>query len=307
MILARDGYGSNFNLITIENNTLIKQSLNEYGHSKLKTEIRFYKYLQEMQIQFKMPKIFLLDEINNVIKMEYLHNYIELYKIYSTLSYSVQQEILNKIYDYLHIIHTHSCIISKEQFYDDVINETQNKINARMACVKNIINKYSFVTNVNNIKLKTLDEIKIKINSNVMNYLNKLDKYEYSIIHGDCQFNNILINVERDDIIFIDPRGYFGDTPIFGLKEYDIAKIYFALSGYGKFDCSRIYELNIENDNIDVDLDIQFDIEKLIKQPFIASLMVSIWLGNSHMFINNELKCITSYFISILFGSICLF
>ena len=307
MILERDGYGSNFNLITIEDDILIKQSLNEYGHSKLKTETQFYKYLQEMQIQFKMPKIILLDEINNVIKMEYMHNYIELYKIYGSLTYNTQQDILNKIYDYLNTLHLHVHAVSKTQLYSDVINETQIKINGRITTVKHIIDKYSFITHVNNIKLKTLGEIKMKINSNVMNYLNKLDKYEYTIIHGDCQFNNILINVETQDIIFIDPRGYFGDTSIFGLKEYDIAKIYFALSGYGKFDCSSIYELNIENNNINIDLDIQFDIEILIKQPFIASLMASIWLGNSHMFINNEAKCITSYFISILFGSIYLF
>lgn len=307
MILARDGYGSNFNLITIDSGMLIKQSLNEYGHSKLKTESRFYKYLQEMQIAFKMPKIILLDEINNVIKMEYLHNYIELYKIYGTLSYHAQEKILNNIYDNLHALHLHVCSVSKNQLYRDVINETTHKINGRISSVKHIIDKYSFITHVNNIKLKSLDEIKMKINSNVMNYLNSLDKYEYSVIHGDCQFNNILINVATDDIIFIDPRGYFGDTCIFGIKEYDIAKVYFALSGYGKFDSSIINNLNIENDNINIPLDIQVDIDNLIKQPFITSLMISIWLGNSHMFINNELKCITSYFISILFGSICLF
>ena len=236
-----------------------------------------------------------------------LVKYVELYKIYGTLSNTAQKEILNKIYDNLKSLHLHVMLVSMSQFYEDVINETQNKINTRLATVKHIIDKYSFIAKVNNIKLKTLDEIKIKINSNVMNYLNKLDKYEYSIIHGDCQFNNILINVETHDIIFIDPRGYFGDTPIFGLKEYDIAKIYFALSGYGKFDSNSIDLLNIENDNINIDLDIQFDIQNLIKKPFIAALMVSIWIGNSHMFINNELKCITSYFISILFGSICLF
>ena len=224
------------------------------------------------------------------------------------MSNNTQEEVLNKVYKYLNILHSHTCSVSKDQFYRDVINETQHKINNRMLSVHHIIDKYSFIANVNNIKVKSLDEIKMKINSNIINYLNKLDKYEYSIIHGDCQFNNILINTITNDIMFIDPRGYFGDTQIFGLKEYDIAKIYFALSGYGKFDSELIINtLNIENDNITISLDIQFDINMLIKTPLIASLMVSIWLGNSHMFINNEAKCITSYFISILFGSIYLF
>jgi len=307
MILVRDGYGSKFNLITIHGETLIKHSVNEYGHAKLKTEIEFYKYLKLTSIQFKTPTIIKLDELNNEIHMEYLHNYTELYTIYRTLSPESQQHILNKIYHFLNEIHLYTHIVSKEQFYSDVINETQHKINSRMLSVEHIINKYSFITKVNNIQLKTLDEIKSKIKSNVNNYLNKLDKYEYCVIHGDCQFNNILINTTTDDIMFIDPRGYFGDTRIFGLKEYDIAKIYFALSGYGTFDSNIINKLCIENDNINILLDNHIDTEILIKNQFMSSLMVSIWLGNSHMFINNELKCITSYFISILLGSMLLF
>ena len=44
---------------------------------------------------------------------------------------------------------------------------------------------------------------------------------------------------------FIDPRGIFGETLLFGLKEYDYAKFLFGLSGYSKFDNMNIKNLKL--------------------------------------------------------------
>ena len=87
----------------------------------------------------------------------------------------------------------------------------------------------------NNIKIKTFDEILSIIEVNVLEYIKSKSNYTYSLIHGDCQFSNILIH-KNNDIKFIDPRGYFGNTMLFGIPEYDIAKVFFALSGYDHFD-----------------------------------------------------------------------
>ena len=38
--------------------------------------------------------------------------------------------------------------------------------------------------------------------------------------------------IRDNEIIFIDPRGYFGNTKLYGLKQYDFAKLLFGLSGY---------------------------------------------------------------------------
>lgn len=50
---------------------------------------------------------------------------------------------------------------------------------------------------------------------------------EYKLIHGDCNFSNMLIDPTRQEggVSFIDPRGYFGNTSIYGLPDYDVAKV----------------------------------------------------------------------------------
>jgi hypothetical protein len=77
-----------------------------------------------------------------------------------------------------------------------------------------------------------------------------------------------------------------------------MAKICFALSGYDLFDNSSIKKLNINNNSIDIDIDILYD-SYINKQSIIVkTLMCAIWLGNSHIFLDDETKCITSHFIA---------
>ena len=121
--------------------------------------------------------------------------------------------------------------------------------------------------------------------------------YEYGIIHGDCQFNNILIN-KKGELKFIDPRGYYGTSRIYGLIDYDMAKICFALSGYDLFDNSSIINLNIDGDTIYIDIDILYDSYINEQSTIVKTLMCAIWLGNSHIFLDDEPKCITSHFIA---------
>lgn len=62
------------------------------------------------------------------------------------------------------------------------------------------------------------------------------------MIHGDPQFNNVLCtHTGRVESLFlIDPRGRFGHTRVMGLRQYDDARLLFALSGYDRFDQSSI-------------------------------------------------------------------
>ena len=52
----------------------------------------------------------------------------------------------------------------------------------------------------------------------------------FTPIHGDPTFSN---NIWRKDksICFIDPRGYFNKTGIYGDPRYDIAKLYYSVCG----------------------------------------------------------------------------
>jgi hypothetical protein len=113
-----------------------------------------------------------------------------------------------------------------------------------------------------------------------------------------------LYNSEKDDFIFIDPRGYYGNSKIYGIPEYDFAKILFALSGYDEFDNREINTLDISGNNININL---FFLDKNILNinNLEILLMYNIWLGNAECFMkNNEIKGIYSYFIALFLGTL---
>lgn len=69
--------------------------------------------------------------------------------------------------------------------------------------------------------------------------LDTLMHTHYTPFHGDCQLTNTLVN-EEGRVFFIDPRGYFGKSKVFGDPRYDWAKVFYAV--YGNFD-----QFNVKN------------------------------------------------------------
>jgi hypothetical protein len=75
----------------------------------------------------------------------------------------------------------------------------------------------------------------------------------FHFIHGDPTFSNMLITDGR--VVFIDPRGYFGMTRMFGDAAYDWAKLlYSLLTNYDQFNRGR-FELSIESDCVSLDIE----------------------------------------------------
>jgi hypothetical protein len=156
---------------------------------------------------------------------------------------------------------------------------------------------------VNNIKVLTFEECLGFIKEKIIIYIEERDTYSYSPIHGDCQFNNILIDSSHKNIIFIDPRGYFGKTKIFGMPEYDTAKVQFALSGYDILDNIIVESLTIEGDQLYLPK-ISIDDNLLGPLGIVRWLLCSIWLGNAHCFKNQPLKAIFSYYYALYICSL---
>ena len=298
-IFNRIGYGSFLNNIYIDydNNILIKTSKNKAGDKKIKREIQC---LLEMQkIGFPIPLIY--DTKETYIKMEFKNNYIELYKVFFNLDSNKKKEILKKIIISLDLLHKSNYIsVNNDIIKKDFYIETFHKIKERFINIKPIVSKYNieYVNNINILSFDKIESFVCEITDTIYNnYLSQLNSY--SIIHGDCQFNNILIHQETGNIVFIDPRGYFGETLIYGLPEYDYAKINFALSGYDWFDNSKSV-LSLENIlNLSVNIKLINSHELMFFDSSIIKLLfICIWLGNAEMFINDEQKCMESYLIA---------
>jgi len=75
----------------------------------------------------------------------------------------------------------------------------------------------------------------------------------FTVIHGDPTFSNTLITAESD-VRFIDPRGRFGRSQIFGDPMYDWAKLYYSVvGGYDQFN-RRQFLLSLEEDNVEISI-----------------------------------------------------
>lgn len=301
-LLSRIGYGSEFNNLYIFGDSIKKESKNEYGLFKIKKELEFYKYVINNNIPLSVPDIYEFG--SNYYTMKYYEDYVPLYKVFPSVSFEKKVYILNKIYKSLHDLHLCSKQdVDKEVYTKHLYVETKTKILKRYKELE-FIEKYNFIKRVNNVQLKSFKDILAIIERRVQEFIESKTSYNLCVIHGDCQFNNILYNIQSDDIKFIDPRGYFGDSELYGIYEYDLAKIRFALSGYDIFDNMNITSLEIQDDNLMLP-DIKL-FSNIFQTDIITVLTISIWLGNAHCFKNNIPKAIFSFYYALYLGSLYL-
>ncbi len=286
------GYGSSLTRVSIINDTTLKkEAISNYGKKRIKKEILFYKKLKESNINFPVPEFNQISEFK--FNMEYLSDYIT-YQEYLNNGFKINKKV---IFDHLKNLHANSIKVSEDEFKNNLQIETYGKVEERYSEIKDIIDKYNYIKIVNGIEILDF--------TNIINFIkNFIKSYEiptnnhYSLIHGDLQLNNILINPNTNDLKFIDPKGYFGNLDLFGMTEYDFAKFYFGLGGYSNFDMKEVNNLNIKDNEIIINIEAIEEID--LKQINLVNIfIISIWLGNAHCFKDNELKVVESFFYAL--------
>jgi len=233
---------------------------------------------------------------------------------YNIIKITVLKNILNKL-SKLHKIK--KIKVSKTIFLNNLKIEIFDKVYNRYKKIKEFIDYFGNIKIVNNIKIDQLDIVIEKCKNIITTYYLTLDKYEYSIIHGDCNFSNILINQNNiSDITFIDPRGYFGESKLYGPIEYDYAKILYAISGYDNFNSNFFNIISLDKENKENNEQVQsitfkikpFTYDKRIIDKYFNKVhkayMVIIWLSLAEYNKNNIWKCLTSYYYGLYLGTI---
>lgn len=218
-----------FNRITTEGDILVKEAINEQGRTLARRECAWYKKAEEYGVKC-IPRI----DSFEPLKMERIHGE----NIYEAdLTLTEKRKILERLVSALDDLH------KKERISPDVrsIKEAYfTKTMDRLGKVEHLV-PYA-------------NEPRIKINGrncrNVFHHKDKLERMldglscdHFSFIHGDCTFSNLMV---RDDgtPVFIDPRGYFGFTELFGDERYDWAKLYYSLAG--NYDRFNLKEFSLE-------------------------------------------------------------
>ena len=273
---------------------LKKEALNNYGYKLISNEKKFYKMISLIDnnnIKNLFPSIIKYE--NNYFIMEKIKG-LELYK---TNNNDYLELVLNNLNE-LH--NSNSKSISKEEFDINLKKEFYDKIIERYDKIKVIID-YLNITSVNNIKIiKNFQEIfKILFNDIKQFYFNK--KPIYNIIHGDCSYSNILIT-DDNKIKLIDPRGYFGNSLFYGIKEYDYSKVLYSLSGYDEFNTDDNYYLEYDNNNINLRINnkdlLQYK-NKFNDFDICLKMIIIHWFGLAEYNKNNIHKCITSFYYGL--------
>ena len=126
-------------------------------------------------------------------------------------------------------------------------------------------------------------------------------------IHGDPNFSNTMYG--KNKVWFIDPRGYFGTTRLYGPETYDFAKVLYAISGYDKFNAdSNFGHYDLKNGNLNLSIPsledfMEGDIKELFNEEIYSWLGI-IWTNLGGYFKNNPLKAVLAYYYGLYISTL---
>ncbi len=228
-----------FNRITIKSDRFIKEAIDRHGRELANREWAWYKKADEIGFSAH-PQIYSTDPL----EMELIHGR----NIYEyQLSYTEKKEILKKLVETLKELHSRESILAD---FSDCKETYFNKTFYRIEKIKNLVPfaNEEYIT-VNGKRCRNVFFSKPKVE----HMLEQMTCDRFCFIHGDCTFSNLMLREDGSPVL-IDPRGYFGNTEIYGDPRYDWAKLYYSIVGnYDKF---NLKEFRLEIMKNDVRLDI---------------------------------------------------
>lgn len=288
-----------FNTISeIDNDKLQKKSTCEYGNTIIEKELCFYKYHDT----FKFKPIIYEYSKNSYI-MENIKNSKQVIFYFNKSLQSKQFNIIKKCLNIIEDLHNQEKkVVELDILMKDINIEFKSKIIKRLDKISPILHYYSFLKKVNNISIQiTHNEIIKNLSTNIISFFRTNIK-NYCTIHGDCHLSNILID-SNENYFLIDPRGYFGETNIFGINYYDIGKILYSLSGFDELNNRKNHFFIIEDDNIIVNINNNMDNYLSLFEKYNVQILIDMvilhWLGLAEYSKNNIHKCVSAYYYGI--------
>ena len=288
-----------FNEITdIDDDRLLKKATCEYGRTVIEKEAYFYKFHSNFQY---IPKVY--DFGDNFFIMEKIKDTNQVINFFNISLQSKQFVILKKCLEIVEKLHNEQeRDISQDILTRDINIEFKSKIINRLDKISPILNYFAFLKNVNNVPIQvTHSEIIQKLSSNIISFFEK-NITNYCTIHGDCHLSNILVD-SNEKYYLIDPRGYFGESNIFGIDYYDIGKILYSLSGFDELNNRKNHFFIIEDDNIIVNINNNMDNYLVLFEkynvPILIDMVILHWLGLAEYSKNNIHKCVSAYYHGI--------
>lgn len=273
---------------------LLKQSLCPQGDQLIATEMKYYQRIRDYDVAcFPQTR-------------NYEENQFEIRKVDGILLRALRPEqFLDKLLTTVHRLHKqHMISVTADAFLRDTRKEFVRKIYSRYNEIAPLLDHFApKIRSVNGIPIDT--EL-LPILSDLFARIMSKPLTQYSLIHGDIQFSNAIL-CDDQNIIFIDPRGYYGDTSMMGHPYYDFSKILYALSGYDEFNTCQDFQINITDGNFtcngaygDTFMQYRSCYEKHGLDWDMCVVMMTVhWLGLAQYLSNDALKSVAAYYIGI--------
>ncbi len=231
-----------FNSIETHDNIIIKKPVDDQGKALAVNEVKWYSEIKKYNFD-QIPIIYEL----NPLTMEKIDGK----NIFKTdLTMTQKKKVIDNLVRSLEKLHSFAeddadpYSIMEAYFY---------KTFARLDKVRNLIPFTSDrLIRINNNEYKNPYFYREKIKTDVKNMCLETCK-KFVLIHGDCTFSNTMVD-KKLNVIFLDPRGYFGSTELYGDVDYDWAKLYYSIYGdYDQFN-NKNFELFINDSGIKLNI-----------------------------------------------------
>ncbi|MBQ3444649.1 MAG: aminoglycoside phosphotransferase family protein [Selenomonadaceae bacterium] len=237
-----------FNNIEIDQDRGILKKTSD-DTEKFVGEIKWYLKLPQ-ELEYVRPRIFdySLHYTQPYVRMEY-YSYSALHELflYSELSAGKWEKIFKTI---KFVLADFSRYKLSGEYLPALLSMYLEKTLSRLNCLRA------------QSEFKSLFELPICINEQIYLSLDKVIKIleelipkllfsvkEFSIIHGDLCFPNIMIDPNFNFIKLIDPRGKFGNYDIYGDRRYEFAKLLHSLEGKYDYIIKDMFDFEFHGKN----------------------------------------------------------
>jgi GTP:adenosylcobinamide-phosphate guanylyltransferase/thiamine kinase-like enzyme len=230
-----------FNKMTIKDGIITKVGIDEQGRKLAHLECNWYDAAIAMGVK-NTPHIY----GTNPLRME-LINGKNIYE-YRNISDEAKLAILDKLTGALKALHDLGSV-PVDRF--SIQNAYYTKTIERIDKIRDLVplSDKRFIT-VNSRKCRNI----FFYQGDLQSKLDAISCDKFAFIHGDCTFSNLMLRNDSEPV-FIDPRGYFGYTKLYGDPNYDWAKLYYSI--VGNYDRFNLKDFRLTIGENDVTLNIQ--------------------------------------------------
>lgn len=210
-----------FNSINFIGDIVLKTSNKQYKHL-IDDENVWYRKAKQLKLRDFIPKRYF--KFGRTLCLEYLKRPYRPLASYASDTYDcwIDFDSLFKTISDLHNSDTVS--VSFETYYTDSKIEIVDKTLKRISSIAEML--------VSDVDLNLPGKLQSVLDIVVSKYYKEQDNYGF--FHGDLNGSNVLYD-GNSSFKFLDPRGYFGNTKLYGPMWYERAKVLYMCSGYDAF------------------------------------------------------------------------